>query len=109
MKRGRRVKDPTTFRPDWKEIMLEAGRKGKPYSYFQDRIGIGHTHHHRLVKRNEEYRLAFEEYLVLHENWWLDQAKKMIEKDGGETFDTRLFVLMMGNKHRKTWKRNENL
>jgi hypothetical protein len=56
-----------------------------------------------LLRRNEEYRNVYEQYLVLHEQHWLDKAKEALEQ--GEDFNTSMFILIMGNKQRKRWKK----
>lgn len=107
MAQGRRKKGPDTFPENWKEIMLECGRKGLPNSCYTKQLDLSHTTHNKIKERDEEYRKVYQEYLLLHETWWLDQVKEALEKQ--ENIDARLFQLMMGNKQRKRWKRNEDL
>lgn len=105
MKRGRPTKGPDTFPENWKEIMYNAGREGKNNSDFLKQLGISHTTHIHLLKRNNEYKLAYDKYMQLHESWWLEQAKITLERDGAENFSTRLFMLILGNKQRQRWNR----
>jgi hypothetical protein len=93
----------TTFPENWKEIMITAGKEGKPNQYFFKLLKIGHSTHFNLLKRDKEYTEVFNQYLQCHETWWVNQAKTIIEKDGGNKFNTQLFLLMMANKQRKRW------
>jgi hypothetical protein len=101
---GRYKKGPgTTFPENWKEIMLNAGREGKTNVEFFPMLKIKHSTHFTLLRRNDEYKEVYEQYLLLHEQHWLDKAKAAIEQ--GQDFNTSMFILMMGNKQRKRWKR----
>lgn len=104
---GKRQYGPnTTFPKDWKEIMVEAGKQGKPNQYFFKLLNIGHSTHFNLLKRDKEYQEVYNLYLQCHETWWVNQAKNIIEKDGGGKFNTQLFLLVMANKQRNRWSKN---
>ena len=103
---GRFKKGPdTTFPSNWKELVLNAGKEGKPNIDIFPMLNIKHSTHFTLLRRNEEYRQVYEQYLLLHEQHWLDKAKAALE-NGGD-FNTSMFILIMGNKQRKRWKRRD--
>lgn len=102
---ARRQLEPKDLRPDWKEELIELGKNGKNNEDAYKLLGITHSTFIRMVKRNEEFRIAYEEYLKYHESYWINKVKEAIIENGGSEIDTRLFVLLMGNKQRKIWKR----
>lgn len=107
---GRYTKGPgTTFPNNWKEIILDHGKTGKSNKDFFPLLNIGHSTHFKLIRVNEEYKKVYDQYLVLHENYWVEMARKVIEENNSK-FDVKLWHLLMGNKHRKTWKNaNKNM
>jgi len=92
----------TKLPENYKEIMIDCGKSGQTNQYFFKLLRIGHTTHFDLLKENEEYAKAYEEYKEHHEAYWLDKARQAILQ--GEDFNTKKFFLMMGNKHRQKWK-----
>jgi hypothetical protein len=101
---GRFNKGPgTTFPKDWKEIILTTGREGKSNKDFFPLLNIGHSTHFKLLRIDQEYKEVYDQYLLEHENYWVNVAKKVIEEQIGD-FNLRLWNLLMGNKHRQTWK-----
>lgn len=104
---GRKAKGPTTTFPDnWKEQVIQLGKEGKSNLEIFNLLNIGHSTHFKLLRRNIEYLQVYEKYLLEHETFWLGKAKETIETN--QDFDNRLFFLIMGNKHRTRWKKNES-
>jgi hypothetical protein len=89
------------FTEDWKDIMLDLGRNGKSNKDIFTSLKIGHSTHFNLLRRSEEYKQVYNQYLELHEAYWLDKAKQALEQD--LDFNTQDFFLLMGNKHRHKW------
>jgi hypothetical protein len=105
---GRFTKGPgTTFPANWKQIMFDAGKQGRNNTDFFGALNIKHSTHFTLLRRNEEYRKAYEQYLIYHEQHWLDKAKVVLEQGGENNFNAAMFLLLMGNKQRKRWKKRE--
>lgn len=93
------------FGDNWRNELIELGRLGKSNKDIFKHFKIGHTTHFNLLRRSQEYKDAYDEYLIQHEAHWLNKAKHAIENN--EEFNTKFFFLLMGNKHRKTWN-NKN-
>ena len=93
----------TTMNPEWYNIIIDAGKKGKHITQFLLELGISWDGHHRLIKRNKVYSAAVDEYLKLCENYWYDMAHKSMEDNGGNGFNSRLWSLIMRNKFSSRW------
>lgn len=102
---GRKQKGPgTTFPDNWKEIMIEAGKQGLHNQELFSKLKLGHSTHSVLLRRNEEYKTVYEEYLIHHENYWVNRVQEELIENGAMKFNAKLFVLLMGNKQRTRWK-----
>ncbi len=103
-KRGRgRPKAETTITPMWKEIILEAGRKGQHITQFLIELGISWDTHYEMKKRNKEYSDTIKEYDKLCENYWYNKALESVEKGESNKFNQRLWTVIMKNKFRDNW------
>ena len=104
-KRGRgRPRVENTMNPQWKEIMLDAGRQGKHITQFLIELGIGWDSHYALLERNKQYSESFKEYQTLCEQWWFEKAHKAMDETEGAGFNTRLWQVIMTNKFKDNWK-----
>lgn len=92
-----------TMNPEWYNIILDAGKKGKHITQFLLELGISWEGHHALLKRNIKYSEAVDEYHKLCENYWYDMAHKSMEENGGNGFNSRLWSLIMRNKFGNRW------
>ena len=92
-----------TMNPEWYNIILDAGKKGKHITQFLLELGISWEGHHALLKRNIKYSEAVDEYHKLCENYWYDMAHKSMEDNGGNGFNSRLWSLIMRNKFGNRW------
>ena len=61
--RGQGMKAEDTFPENWKEIMIDCGKRGKNQTEIFIKLNIHHSTHYDILERNEEYREAYEEYL----------------------------------------------
>ena len=93
----------TYLNPMWKDIILQCGREGKHVTEFLVQLGISWDGHHALIKRNKAYSEAVQEYQKLCENYWYEMARKNMEKNGGNGFNSRLWSLIMRNKFGNNW------
>jgi len=93
----------TTMNPEWYNIIIDAGKKGKHITQFLLELGISWGGHHKLIKRNKVYSTAVDEYHKLCENYWYDMAQKSMEENGGNGFNSRLWSLIMRNKFSSRW------
>lgn len=99
----------TWLTPMWKEIMLDAGRRGKHITQFLIELGISWNGHYELLKRNKEYSQAFFEYQKLCENYWYNLAHTAMEETEGAGFNTRLWQVIMTNKFKDNWKSEKHI
>jgi hypothetical protein len=102
-KRGRpRVE--TKINPLWKDIMLEAGAKGKHTTDILIDLGISWNGHYAMMDRNPGYKQTYSEFLKLAENYWFNLALQAMQENGGNRFNTRLWETIMKNRFRDNWK-----
>ena len=92
-----------TMNPEWYNIILDAGKKGKHITQFLLELGISWEGHHALLKRNIKYSEAVDEYQIFCENYCYDMAHKSMEDNGGNGFNSRLWSLIMRNKFGNRW------
>lgn len=92
-----------TMNPEWYNIIIDAGKKGKHITQFLLELGISWDGHSTLLKRNKKYSEAVDEYLKLCENYWYDMAHKSMVESGGNGFNSRLWSLIMRNKFSSRW------
>jgi hypothetical protein len=98
-----RPKLEVTMPPEWKTIIIDAGRQGKHITDFLITLGISWDGHFALLKRNNSYYEAVQEYLKLCEQYWYNMALTSMDKDGGQGFNSRLWSLIMRNKFSSRW------
>lgn len=101
-RRGRPTLEQT-ITPEWYNIIIDAGKKGKHITQFLLELGISFDGHHALIKRNKKYSEAVDEYNKLCENYWYEMAHKSMEDNGGNGFNSRLWSLIMRNKFSSRW------
>ena len=102
-KKSGRPKLEHTMTPEWKKIILDSGREGKHITDFLIKLGISWVGHHALMKRNKQYYAAVNEYQILAENWWYENAHTAMAESGGMGYNSRLFSLIMRNKFGQNW------
>lgn len=98
-----------TMNPEWYNIIIDAGTKGKHITQFLLELGISWDGHHSLLKRNKKYSEAVDEYNKLCENYWYDMAHKSMEQNGGNGFNSRLWSLVVRNKFPKNWSEQSKI
>ena len=99
----------TTMPPQWYEIIIEAGRRGKHITDFLITLGISWEGHYELLKRNKKYSEAFREYNKLCEQWWYERAYEAVESGQSNKFNQRLWLQIVKNKFRDNWKDEKQL
>ena len=99
----------TTMPPQWYEIIIEAGRRGKHITDFLITLGISWEGHYELLKRNKKYSEAFREYNKLCEQWWYERAYEAVESGQSNKFNQRLWLQIVKNKFRENWKDEKQL
>lgn len=103
-KRGRgRPRTETYINPQWKEIILDAGRNGKHITQFLIELGISWDAHYEMIKRNVEYSKTIKEYNKLCEHWWYEKMYESVQKGESNRFNQRLWTIIMKNKFRDNW------
>jgi len=102
-KKGGRPKLEYTMTPEWKKIILECGAEGKHITDFLIKLGISWAGHRSLMKRNKQYYAAVNEYQILAENWWFQNAHTAMSESGGMGYNSRLWSLIMRNKFGESW------
>jgi hypothetical protein len=93
-----------TMPPQWYEIIVESGREGKHITDFLIKLGISWEGHRALLKRNTKYSEAVAEHNKLSEDWWFEQGRMSMERNGGIGFNSRLWSLVLRNKFKDNWK-----
>ena len=93
----------TTLKPEWYNIIIDAGEKGKHLTQFLLEVGISWEGHHALLKRNIKYSEAVDEYNKLCENYWYNMAHQAMAENGGNGFNSRLWSLIVRNKFSSRW------
>ena len=93
----------TTMKPEWYNIIIDAGEKGKHITQFLLELGISWEGHHALLKRNIKYSEAVDEYNKLCENYWYNMAHQAMADNGGNGFNSRLWSLIVRNKFSSRW------
>jgi hypothetical protein len=93
----------TTMKPEWYNIIIDAGEKGKHITQFLLELGISWEGHHALLKRNIKYSEAVDEYNKLCENYWYNMAHQAMAENGGNGFNSRLWSLIVRNKFSSRW------
>jgi hypothetical protein len=89
--------------PEWKSIILDAGREGKHITQFLIELGLSFQSHRNLLSRSKEYRLVFDEYQKLCEHWWYERMYESIVKGESNKFNQRLWTIIMKNKFKENW------
>ena len=103
-KRGRgRPRLEETMNPEWYNIIIDAGIKGKHITQFLIELGISWEGHHRLMKTNKKYSEAVQEYEKVCEQYWYNMAQEAMVTNGGNGFNSRLWSLIVRNKFSSRW------
>jgi hypothetical protein len=89
--------------PEWKNIILEAGRNGKHITQFLIELGLSFQSHRNLLNRSKEYRLIFDEYQKLCEHWWYERMYESVLNGESNKFNQRLWTIIMKNKFKENW------
>jgi len=100
--RGHRAED--RFPSNWKEIMIECGKNGQHNTAIFKALNIHHDTHYEIMKRNEEYAQVYNEYLKHCEDWWFESARDAIMEGKSKMFNQHLWLTIMKNKFRQTWR-----
>jgi hypothetical protein len=109
-KRGRgRPKIETKLDPMWYNIIVQSGREGKHITDFLIQLNISWESHYAMLKRNPKYYQAVAEHNKLNEQYWFEMAKNAMDRNGGVGFNSRLWSLVMRNKHPQNWQDQKQL
>lgn len=92
------------FPKNWKEIMINLGKEGKNNSAIFIALGFQQDSHYELLKRNEEYADAYNEYLKHCEEWWFEKARESYITGKSKMFNQHLWANVMKNKFKDNWK-----
>jgi hypothetical protein len=107
--RGQGMKAEDTFPENWKEIMIDCGKRGKNQTEIFIKLNIHHSTHYDIMERNEEYKDTFEEYLQHCEQWWYDKAHEAVVDGKSKYFNQNLWSMIMRNKFKSSWKDEKQL
>lgn len=107
--RGQGMKAEDTFPENWKEIMIDCGKRGKNQTEIFIKLNIHHSTHYEIMERNQEYKDTFEEYLKHCEQWWYDAAHESIVNGKSKMFNQNLWSMIMRNKFKNNWKDEKSL
>jgi len=99
----------TTMPPQWYEIIIDSGRRGKHITDFLITLGISWEGHYELLKRNKKYSEAFREYNKLCEQWWYERAHEAVESGNSNKFNQRLWLQIVKNKFKENWRDEKQL
>ena len=99
----------TTMPPQWYEIIIDSGRRGKHITDFLITLGISWEGHYELLKRNKKYSEAFREYNKLCEQWWYERAHEAVESGNSNKFNQRLWLQIVKNKFKDNWRDEKQL
>ena len=102
--RGQGMKAEDTFPPNWREIMIECGKQGKNNSEIFIKLNIHRDTHYEIMKRNEDYQDAYNEYLKHCEQWWFNKAHEAIQGPDSKRFNDKLWTTIMKNKFKDGWR-----
>lgn len=103
-KRGRGRPRVETRLPDgWKEIIIESGREGRHITNWLIKLGISWNAHYSMMERNYEYKEAVQAYEKYCEEFWYNMALEEMTENGGASFNSRLWSLIVRNKFPKNW------
>lgn len=87
----------------WEEIMLESGREGKNITDFLLKLDLTYDQHYKLLNRREDYKLVYQNYQRLCEQWWYERAHEAVASGNSNKFNQRLWTIIMKNKFRDQW------
>jgi hypothetical protein len=107
--RGQGMKAEDTFPENWKEIMIDCGKRGKNQTEIFIKLNIHHSTHYDILERNQEYKETYEEYLQHCEQWWYDKAHEAIVDGKSKMFNQNLWSMIMRNKFKANWKDEKSL
>ena len=102
-----RPKVESYLTPMWREIMIDAGKKGQHITHFLIELGISTQTHYNLLNRSKDYKEAFDEYQKFCEQWWYDKAHEAVEKGESNKFNQRLWSIVVSNKFRDNWREKQ--
>lgn len=116
MKRGRKpfsvelLVEREIFPENWKEVVLDLGRKGKNKLDFAIELGIGRKTLYSLMDRSEEFRNTINEALELSEKWFVSKALERWGEDGAKGLNTTFMKYYIQNVYRDSeWRDVEQL
>jgi len=107
--KGGRPRLEHTMDPEWYNIIIDAGRNGHHITRFLQTLGISWESHRNLLKRNTKYLEAFNEYQKHCEEWWYNLAHESMSTDGGKSFNSRLWTIIVKNKFKDHWRDEKSL
>lgn len=109
-KRGRgRPRIETRLPEGWREIIIDAGKQGKHITDYLITLGISWDAHYNMLGRNYDYKQAFSEYEKYCEQYWFNMAQYQMELNGGQSFNSRLWSLIVRNKFPKHWSESSKV
>jgi hypothetical protein len=96
------------FPENWKEVVLDLGRKGKNKLDYAVALNIGRRTLYSLMDRSEEFRNTITRALELSEKWFIDVAVKKWGEDGAKGLNTTFMKYYLYNTYRDSeWKEVE--
>lgn len=97
------------LKPEYREIMIFAGKAGHHVSSFLIDLELSYEQHESLLETNKKYKKAFDEYTKLCENYWYTMALNSMIQNNGQGFNSRLWQLIMKNKFPERWNETQRV
>ena len=93
---------PTKYRPEFCERVIEMGKKGKSKTYMAAALEISKDSFENYEKKHAEFFNAVKTAMLYSQKWWED---KLEEATTGENPDANatLFVFNMTNRFKGEW------
>lgn len=96
------------FPENWKEVILDLGRKGKNKLDFAVELNIGRKTLYNLMERSDEFKRTIKEALELSEKWFIDVAVRKWGEDGAKGLNTQFMKYYLYNVYRDSeWREEE--
>lgn len=94
---------PTTYKPEYCEMVIEAAREGKSLTSFAADIDVGRQSITDWAKAHEEFSLAVTRAKAITGAWYERQQRRLIE-EGGTSAQSTLVVFGLKNMASDDWR-----
>lgn len=87
---------------DWKEVILEMGKKGKNKIHFSNYLGLGRKTFYKLLDRDPIFRRTIDLAIEYSEEWFISKAEEAWETNTGKNINTQFMKYYLQNVYRHT-------